>query len=130
MASTVGRVGSAMMQCPSCDAAVQEGAKFCGKCGTALPRGCPACGHVNPSEDRFCSECGASLSPSSARAASFPPTVDVAPGATRKPRDPAPAERRQITVLFCDMVGSTTLSGILDLEEQQGDPPCWPPWAI
>src|SRR5215475_2785906 len=105
-----------MMQCPSCDAAVQEGAKFCGKCGTALPYGCPACGHVNPSEDRFCSECGASLSPSSVRQASFPPTVDVAPGATRKPRDPAPAERRQITVLFCDMVGSTTLSGTLDPE--------------
>src|SRR5262245_42823664 len=118
MASAVGRVGSAMMQCPSCNAAVQEGAKFCGKCGTALPRGCPACGHVNPSEHRFCSECGASLSPSSARAASFPfpPTVDVAPGATRKPRV---AERRQITVLFCDMVGSTTLSGTLDPEEHR-----------
>src|SRR5262245_17987031 len=117
MASTVGRVGSAMMQCPSCDAAVQEGAKFCGKCGTALPRGCPACGHVNPSEDRFCSECGASLSPSRVRPASFPPAVDVAPG--RKPRDPEPAERRQITVLFCDMVGSTTLSGNLDPEEHR-----------
>src|SRR5262245_39013298 len=119
MASAVGWVGSAMMQCPSCDAAVHEGAKFCGKCGTALPHGCPACGHVNPSEDRFCSECGASLSPSSVRPASFPPTVDVAPGAARKPRDPAPAERRQITVLFCDMVGSTTLSGNLDPEEHR-----------
>jgi hypothetical protein len=47
------------MQCPSCNAAVREGAKFCGKCGTALPRGCPACGHVNPIDDRFCAECGA-----------------------------------------------------------------------
>jgi hypothetical protein len=45
------------MQCPSCDAAVREGAKFCGKCDTALPRGCPACGHVNPIDDRFCAEC-------------------------------------------------------------------------
>jgi hypothetical protein len=52
------------MQCPSCNAAVREGAKFCGKCGTALPRGCPACGPVNPIDDRFCAECGApTLSP-------------------------------------------------------------------
>jgi class 3 adenylate cyclase len=29
---------------------------------------------------------------------------------------PAEAERRQVTVLFCDMVGSTTLSGALDPE--------------
>jgi class 3 adenylate cyclase len=107
-----------MMQCPSCDTAVQEGVKFCGKCGTALPRGCPVCGHVNPSEDRFCSECGASLSPSSVRPAAFRPTVDVAPGAARKPRHPAPAERRQITVMFCDMVGSSALSTRLDPEEQ------------
>jgi len=38
----------------------------------------------------------------------------VAAGPTR----PAPeAERRQLTVMFCDLVGSTTLSGQLDPEE-------------
>jgi class 3 adenylate cyclase len=30
---------------------------------------------------------------------------------------PAHAERRQITVMFCDLVGSTALSGKLDLED-------------
>jgi len=49
------------MNCPSCGSAVREGAKFCGKCGTALPHGCPACGHLNSSEDRYCLECGTVL---------------------------------------------------------------------
>ena len=39
--------------------------------------------------------------------------------APAKPADPeasADAERRQVTVLFCDMVGSTALSGVVDPE--------------
>ena len=34
----------------------------------------------------------------------------------RRSADPADAERRQVTVLFCDMVGSTALSGKVDPE--------------
>ena len=42
-----------------------------------------------------------------------PPTQAVPP---REPRSPD-AERRQLTVLFCDLVDSTTLSGQLDPED-------------
>src|SRR5437868_14740480 len=47
-------------------------------------------------------------------------TAPPAPGATATPRDaaaPADAERRQLTVMFCDLVGSTELSSRLDPED-------------
>src|SRR3954454_6418168 len=37
--------------------------------------------------------------------------------ALRDPRAPADAERRQLTVMFCDLVGSTSLSSWLDPED-------------
>jgi class 3 adenylate cyclase len=99
------------MNCPSCGASVAQGAKFCGKCGTALPRACSACGHTNPPDDKFCSECGASLSPGSSRAAASTPLPPA------KVLTATSAERRQITVLFCDLVGSTALASRLDAED-------------
>ena len=51
-----------------------------------------------------------------------PPTRDVAQSATSAtsaPTSPPPidAERRQLTVMFCDLVGSTALSARLDPED-------------
>ena len=39
------------------------------------------------------------------------------PGTRRDARAPAEAERRQLTVMFCDLVGSTALSTRLDPED-------------
>jgi class 3 adenylate cyclase/tetratricopeptide (TPR) repeat protein len=59
---------------------------------------CRACGfEVNPGS-KFCSECGTGLQPTEERAGSA-------------------AERRILTVMFCDMVGSTALSTQLDPED-------------
>ena len=75
---------------------------------------CPQCGFANPSGFRFCGMCGADLA--SATAAPTPPS-----GPSPLPRRPrgvvADAERRQITVMFCDIVGSTALSRALDPED-------------
>src|SRR5690349_17462913 len=54
-----------------------------------------------------------------------PPTRDVARSATSvtsAPTSPPPidAERRQLTVMFCDLVGSTPLSARLDPEDLRG----------
>ena len=48
-----------------------------------------------------------------------PPTRDVAQSATitSDPTSPPPIERRQLTVMFCDLVGSTALSARLDPED-------------
>jgi hypothetical protein len=102
-------LGSGPLQCPGCGVQVAQGSKFCGKCGTALPRSCPNCGHCVPPEDSYCSECGTSV------AAARPPAR-----ADRTPAGPASAaaERRQLTIMFCDMVGSSALSTRLDPEEQ------------
>jgi len=37
--------------------------------------------------------------------------------AAPEPREAADGERRHLTVLFCDLVGSTPLSQLLDAEE-------------
>ncbi|HYX87051.1 MAG TPA: adenylate/guanylate cyclase domain-containing protein, partial [Gaiellales bacterium] len=55
---------------------------------------CPACGKNNPEGFSFCGFCGAPLS--------------VPPGAGE--------QRKTVTVLFCDIVGSTRLSESTDPE--------------
>ena len=71
---------------------------------------CPACGFANPADFKFCGECGAGLS---ARA-----SPKVSRDRRKMPRRGAAVEpeRRQITVLFCDLVGSTEMSARLDPE--------------
>src|SRR6516164_9198096 len=98
------------MECPSCGTANLEGKKFCGKCGTPLPVRCAACGAENPPGNKFCADCGAALT---IRALSGPAeAMSPLPAA-----QVLSAERRQLTVLFCDLVGSTALSSRLDLED-------------
>lgn len=89
------------MDCPRCRAANRQGRRFCGDCGAPLLADCPACGFGNEAEERFCGGCGAALE------------VEPAPLAT-PPR--AERERRQVTVLFADVVGFTPLSERFDPE--------------
>jgi class 3 adenylate cyclase/tetratricopeptide (TPR) repeat protein len=63
---------------------------------------CAHCQSDNPDNMRFCGECGQPLDAAGAAAAPPPPPAG------------ADAERRQVTVLFCDLVGSTRLSDQLD----------------
>ncbi|MEH6471799.1 MAG: adenylate/guanylate cyclase domain-containing protein [Halopseudomonas sp.] len=63
----------------------------------AMP--CPECSYLNPKSCRFCCHCGHALSISSDS-----PHHDQ-------------AEKRQLTVMFCDLVGSTQLSQHLDPED-------------
>ena len=65
--------------CPKCQAAVPQGAKFCGSCGNAMPAAaaCPKCQATIAPGAKFCGNCGASL------AAAVCPKCDnpVEPGA-------------------------------------------------
>ena len=92
------------MDCLRCGATAPEGKRFCGDCGAPLPWRCVACGGANPIGSRFCGDCGV------AAGSNTPPT----------PIDPLPPqgpERRQLTVMFCDLVGSTALGARLDPED-------------
>ena len=115
------------MQCTSCGFANQAGMKFCTECGTRLANLCPGCNFENPPPAKFCGECGQALSP---QGVSSPRTTDRAAPDRAVSRtggtglQPVPterltvaADRRQVTVMFCDLVGSTPLSEQLDPEE-------------
>src|SRR5262245_53886933 len=91
--------------------------KFCGECGHVLQNLCTQCGFENPSRFKFCGACGTSLTdqtltPSPPQEQSTP-QVALSVAAPRSPD----AERRQLTVMFCDLVDSTKLSSQLDPEE-------------
>ncbi|HET6319839.1 MAG TPA: zinc ribbon domain-containing protein, partial [Chloroflexota bacterium] len=90
------------MNCPACDHANPAESSFCLECGLALTPGCAQCGTQLPRGSKFCNKCGASVDTITAPPAAAPPAL--------APAAPGPAEageRRQLTVLFCDLVGST-----------------------
>src|ERR1700684_2951842 len=94
------------MRCTKCETENREGRKFCSKCGVSLMRLCPGCGTLNEREEDFCGDCGASL-------------TNPVPQPIRDPlsKSSVIGERRPLTVLFCDLVGSTAIAARLDPEE-------------
>jgi len=100
------------MKCTNCGAGVREGVQFCEACGVAVEKKCKGCGALAPMPARFCGTCGAM----------FPTPSQSSPSSLVGTRGNSPAlkhddgERRQLTVLFADVVGATTLSGRLDPE--------------
>src|SRR5215510_3626416 len=109
------------MHCPSCGFENSEGVKLCEECGTRLVRTCPSCGREVRPTAKFCGACGTALTGQAA--ASLPGQQHVQPAQSSVPtarlgeRTLPEAERRQLTVMFCDLVGSTALSAQLDPEE-------------
>ncbi len=102
--------------CPSCKAEIPAEARFCPQCGAAQALNCAACGHANAAGSRFCAQCGAKLGDAAAAPSPAPPAAAPAP-APPVARATTAAERRQLTVVFCDLVGSTALSTRLDPED-------------
>jgi class 3 adenylate cyclase len=100
--------------CSSCGNQIPADARFCPQCGTAQAVSCAACGHANAAGSKFCAQCGAKVG---AAATSAPSPAPAAPAAPPVARGATAAERRQLTVMFCDLVGSTALSTRLDPED-------------
>jgi hypothetical protein len=96
------------MRCSKCDSDNREGRRFCRKCGSKLGTVCPKCGAQLQLDESFCGECGAALG-------------DAAPATISAGTAPVTAssggERRHLTVLFCDLVGSTEIAAHRDPEE-------------
>src|SRR5436853_4814497 len=99
------------MKCPSCGDETKAGNRFCIKCGAPHAPTCAACGALNPPSAKFCGQCGMGLVPE----------VQANILATEKPPDhkpsPEAAQRRHLTIMFCDMAGSTALAARLDPED-------------
>jgi len=101
------------IQCDDCNHKNRDEARFCTACGASLMRQCPACGAIPQAQASFCDACGASL-----KNIATPATQDLH-STHDSPTELAgtEAERRHLTVLFCDLVGSSKLSELLDPEE-------------
>jgi predicted ATPase/class 3 adenylate cyclase len=99
------------MQCEQCGFENPKGMRFCGQCATPLNRLCPNCGSSNPANFDFCGQCAHSLTGAQSTD-NVRPNTD--PQHTSNQED---AERRQLTVLFCDIVNSSALSANIDPED-------------
>jgi len=112
------------VNCPFCQAANPDANRFCGSCGAPLQRACGACGATAPAEYHFCGSCGAPLAdPLNSPAVAAAPaalTRYVPKGLAEKilaTRGRIEGEQRQVTVLFCDLAGSTRIAERLDPED-------------
>ncbi|MBA2447511.1 MAG: adenylate/guanylate cyclase domain-containing protein, partial [Chloroflexi bacterium] len=116
------------MDCSTCGTENPAAARFCMGCGAALAAACAACGHANPPVARFCMACGGPLAGASAPVVSRRrdeprPYAEVIPAHLAQKilasREALEGERKQVTVLFADVAGSTELIQGLDPEEAQ-----------
>jgi class 3 adenylate cyclase/tetratricopeptide (TPR) repeat protein len=116
------------MQCQKCQFENPEGIKFCGGCGSKLERICPSCNSSSPPNFKFCGECGHRFDvpvETSPKDLSFDEKLTkiqkyLPKGLTEKilsQKNRIEGERKQVTVMFCDMEGFTPLSEMLGIEE-------------
>ena len=116
------------MKCPKCQSENSDDNRFCRKCGGKLEKMCPQCDAEVLADDRFCGKCGQNLilpSESPPKELSFDEKLDkiqryLPKGLTDKilaQRGKIEGERKQVTVMFCDMEGFTPLVEGLGPEE-------------
>jgi class 3 adenylate cyclase/predicted ATPase len=101
------------MKCVSCQQENLHGGRFCTGCAAELPCACTRCGTVNAPGSIYCSNCSANLR----RAALGRGLSDVGPAADPPAAPGHGPERRHVTVVFSDIVGSTALTKSLDPED-------------
>jgi class 3 adenylate cyclase len=114
------------MICPKCQTEMPEETKFCDECGSRLEIVCGQCNKVNRLGAKFCNECGQVLTAPSEfpqiKALSGEKTVYSQPPKELSEKILAQkgrieGERRQVTVMFCDLEGSTALTEKLGDEQ-------------
>ena len=121
------------MQCPRCQSENRAGRRFCAECGTPLALPCAACSFVNEPGENFCGGCGTPLTeqPTAPRQSAPAPTPQAPLSYTPRylaekilqSQAALEGERKQVTVLFADLKGSTEL--IRDLDPEQAPGPSW-----
>ncbi|MGH8067870.1 MAG: winged helix-turn-helix domain-containing protein [Candidatus Entotheonellia bacterium] len=95
--------------CPRCQHVYSAGTQWCMACAVRLVVRCPSCGRDSQPDAAFCPVCAmALLSPVASPDPQLPSILPLA------------AERRYLTVLFCDLVDSTRLAERLDPEDFWG----------
>ena len=113
------------MRCSSCGMQNPPQARFCFECAAPFTQICSQCGAQPPASARFCMQCGRQLpgggpngtpSPGISRQAAIPRHLAEKILASRTA---LAGERKQVTVLFADITGSTGVIHGLDTEIAQ-----------
>ncbi|HEV7734371.1 MAG TPA: adenylate/guanylate cyclase domain-containing protein [Candidatus Binatia bacterium] len=113
------------MRCVTCGVELIPGKQFCHACGTKAATHCRACDAVLDPAFRFCPDCGTQVDAGSDVP---PPVVDPLAGMLARRRQVSTptvvsspsaveGERKLVTVLFCDLVGSVAIAEKLDPED-------------
>jgi len=116
------------MKCSECQSVNPEDARFCAECGNPVEFHCPECGQVTLSKGKFCTKCGHNLTLPPRQVPkdlSFDEKIAkiqryLPEGLTEKilsQRERIEGERKQVTVMFCDLEGFTALAERLGPEE-------------
>ncbi len=118
------------MHCVNCGTELIAGKRFCHLCGTQVALNCPNCGSTVEPGFRFCPDCGFRLNadPAPVRTPEPPNGSDRASVFSkhipaelaekiRATTGTVTGERKLVTVLFCDLAGSTAIAERLDPEE-------------
>jgi class 3 adenylate cyclase/tetratricopeptide (TPR) repeat protein len=109
------------MECPNCQTENPDTRKFCRECGDKFLLICSQCNAENIPGDKFCGECGHSLTQTieqPIKELSFDDKLKkiqsyLPTGLTDKilaQRGKIEGERKQVTVMFCDLEGFTGIS--------------------
>jgi len=112
------------MRCSACGTELIAGKAFCHVCGTRAPQPCPQCGAQLAAGFHFCPDCGHPLdaehaAPTAAAPAAADTLSSMPAGLAEKIRAVGASragERKQVTVVFCDLAGSTAVADGLDPE--------------
>jgi Double zinc ribbon/Adenylate and Guanylate cyclase catalytic domain len=115
------------MLCPSCQTDNPPANRFCDQCGAPLEARCPRCNAEVRAGARFCGACGhspAAAQPAAAPAPASQPSRSIASYTPKhlaekvlKARSAIEGERSQVTVLFADIAGFTSLAEGRDPED-------------
>src|SRR5438309_2530888 len=113
------------MICSHCHSECAQDAVFCDECGAPLQAICPRCQESNRPSAKFCKKCGQRLDAEPASISDK--TQEPSSGKTVVPKYLAEkilasrrfieGERKQVTVLFADIRGSTSVIEKLDPED-------------
>jgi len=103
------------MICPSCQQSNRQTARVCKKCRAPLQSTCPSCAARVSIGHKFCSNCGAPIR-SAALADAADPTLIAPAAGIRRRGEVLEGERKNVTVLFADILGSTAHIQHLDPE--------------
>jgi class 3 adenylate cyclase/tetratricopeptide (TPR) repeat protein len=104
------------MRCESCGHDNPPDAAFCEECGAAFEVPCPHCGQLQRAATKFCRHCGHRRpgAPESPPPSPSPPPRSYTPRHLVEKiltsRSALEGERKQVTVLFCDIVESSGLA--------------------